>query len=129
MMRQAAHAVVLALAAQCAAAQTGAEDGDWLTLFDGRDLTGWTAKIRGHAVGENYAKTFSVQNGRDDGKARPTGSVCSPRPMPLSLIRQCGPQARRVKPRSSLPERRADTGPSGRATRHSAWPAYSRSLK
>jgi Domain of Unknown Function (DUF1080) len=38
-------------------------DGEWLQLFNGRDLTGWTPKIRGHAAGENYADTFRVDDG------------------------------------------------------------------
>ena len=32
-------------------------------LFNGRDLDGWTAKIAGHEVGENFARTFRVDNG------------------------------------------------------------------
>jgi hypothetical protein len=36
---------------------------DWQALFNGRDLSGWTAKIRGHALGDNYADTFRVTDG------------------------------------------------------------------
>jgi hypothetical protein len=36
---------------------------DWLQLFNGRDLDGWTPKITGHALGENYGNTFRVENG------------------------------------------------------------------
>jgi hypothetical protein len=32
-------------------------------LFNGRDLTGWTPKIRRHDLGNNYADTFRVRNG------------------------------------------------------------------
>lgn len=35
----------------------------WVALFNGRDLTGWTAKVAGHPVGENYARTFRVRDG------------------------------------------------------------------
>ena len=35
----------------------------WIQLFNGKDLTGWTAKIRGHELGDNYADTFRVENG------------------------------------------------------------------
>jgi hypothetical protein len=46
-----------------AAAQTATADTAWRTLFNGRDLTGWTPKIRGHALGENFGNTFRVENG------------------------------------------------------------------
>jgi len=35
----------------------------WIPLFNGKDLTGWTPKIRGHALGENFADTFRVVDG------------------------------------------------------------------
>nr|WP_298722147.1 DUF1080 domain-containing protein [uncultured Steroidobacter sp.] len=37
--------------------------GDWIELFNGRDLTGWTPKISKHALGENFADTFRVRDG------------------------------------------------------------------
>src|SRR5690606_17582803 len=36
---------------------------DWLALFNGTDLTGWTPKIRGYAPGENFGNTFRVVDG------------------------------------------------------------------
>lgn len=36
---------------------------EWQTLFNGRDLTGWTPKITKHALGDNYADTFRVEDG------------------------------------------------------------------
>jgi hypothetical protein len=36
---------------------------EWIQLFNGKDLTGWTPKIRGYASGENFANTFRVENG------------------------------------------------------------------
>lgn len=36
---------------------------DWIQLFDGKSLKGWTPKITGHAVGENYKNTFRVVDG------------------------------------------------------------------
>ncbi|MEM7501186.1 MAG: DUF1080 domain-containing protein [Pseudomonadota bacterium] len=36
---------------------------DWVELFNGKDLTGWTAKIRGYPAGENFADTFRVEDG------------------------------------------------------------------
>jgi hypothetical protein len=35
----------------------------WVSLFNGKDLDGWTVKIAGHPVGENYANTFRVEDG------------------------------------------------------------------
>ncbi|WP_080904905.1 DUF1080 domain-containing protein [Parabacteroides sp. Marseille-P3160] len=36
---------------------------EWIQLFNGKDLTGWTPKITGYPVGENYANTFRVEDG------------------------------------------------------------------
>ena len=38
-------------------------DSDWIPLFNGRDLKGWTVKIRHHPPGDNYARTFRVEDG------------------------------------------------------------------
>jgi len=35
----------------------------WVSLFNGKDLTGWTPKIRGHKAGENWNDTFRVNDG------------------------------------------------------------------
>lgn len=35
----------------------------WIQLFNGKDLTGWTPKIRHHPLGENYGNTFRVADG------------------------------------------------------------------
>ena len=40
------------------------KDGDgWISLFNGKDLEGWTPKITGYPLGENYADTFRVEDG------------------------------------------------------------------
>lgn len=36
---------------------------EWISLFNGKDLDGWTVKIAGHEVGDNYANTFRVEDG------------------------------------------------------------------
>lgn len=41
---------------------TGAEP-PWEPLFNGRDLSGWTPKIRGYALGEDPMQTFRVDEG------------------------------------------------------------------
>ena len=46
--------------------QANAEDfpkGEWVSIFNGKDLEGWTPKIRFHKLGENYANTFRVEDG------------------------------------------------------------------
>jgi hypothetical protein len=39
------------------------EKGKWIQLFNGKDLSGWTVKIRGHEAGINHNDTFAVKNG------------------------------------------------------------------
>ena len=58
----AALIVCLAVPAAEAAEKAGAE-GTWIPLFNGKDLTGWTPKFKGHALGENYKNTFRVEDG------------------------------------------------------------------
>src|SRR5687768_5216233 len=56
----------LAGAVACApAATTGrhAATGEWIPLFNGRDLWGWTPKIAKHEMGMNYARTFRAEDG------------------------------------------------------------------
>lgn len=36
---------------------------DWVPLFNGRNLDGWTPKIAYHPVGENFKDTFTVHDG------------------------------------------------------------------
>lgn len=36
---------------------------DWQTIFNGRNLDGWTMKLAHHEVGDNYGDTFRVANG------------------------------------------------------------------
>src|SRR6187455_3604334 len=37
--------------------------GDWIQLFNGKDLTDWTIKFAKHDVGENFNDTFRVEDG------------------------------------------------------------------
>ena len=39
----------------------GAEE--WIQLFNGKDLSGWTPKIKGYPLGVNFGNTFRVQDG------------------------------------------------------------------
>ena len=36
---------------------------DWIQLFNGKDLDGWTAKIAGNELGDNFGNTFRVRDG------------------------------------------------------------------
>ena len=59
-------AVAAALAAlSCVKKEPPAEpEGKtWISLFNGRDLDGWTPKFAGHEAGLNYKDTFRVENG------------------------------------------------------------------
>lgn len=40
-----------------------ASDDAWISLFNGRDLEGWTPKIAGHALGEDPYGTVRVEDG------------------------------------------------------------------
>lgn len=41
----------------------GAASSEWIQLFNGTDLSGWTAKISGYELGENPRNTFRVEDG------------------------------------------------------------------
>ena len=59
--RLATAALLACLAPACGG---GAEAGEaWVQLFDGESLDGWTVKIRGYEVGDNFADTFRVEDG------------------------------------------------------------------
>jgi Domain of Unknown Function (DUF1080). len=38
-------------------------DEEWIQLFNGKDLTGWTPKITGYDAGDNFGNTFRVEEG------------------------------------------------------------------
>jgi hypothetical protein len=54
--------MVLICTAAAAGAQPAPEEA-WQVLFNGRDLTGWIPKIRGHAPGDDPDRTFRVESG------------------------------------------------------------------
>ena len=55
--------VVFAIVTIGQEAATKADKRDWIQLFNGHNLDGWTVKIAGHKVGDNFADTFRVENG------------------------------------------------------------------
>ncbi len=56
-------AVFVGASSTFVSAADNADGETWIQLFNGKDLSGWTPKIRGHAVGENFGNTFRVENG------------------------------------------------------------------
>ena len=45
------------------AAEKAKKDGEWIQLFNGKNLDGWTPKIRYHDLGDNFKNTFRVKDG------------------------------------------------------------------
>jgi hypothetical protein len=69
-VRLAAAAAFAALLAQCGAPQANdtpasgtSGEPQWIALFDGESLTGWTPKIKGLPLGEDPLRTFRVEDG------------------------------------------------------------------
>ena len=42
---------------------TNPDAEEWVDLFNGKDLSNWTAKVRGYPLGENALDTFRVKDG------------------------------------------------------------------
>jgi hypothetical protein len=55
--------LALLMTAGLARAAETADRGEWLQLFNGKDLKGWTVKITGYEAGDNFANTFRVEDG------------------------------------------------------------------
>ena len=43
--------------------QRNSDKKDWKTIFNGKDIKDWIAKINHHEVGDNYGNTFRVEDG------------------------------------------------------------------
>ncbi|MEZ5045053.1 MAG: DUF1080 domain-containing protein [Saprospiraceae bacterium] len=54
---------LFAVAACTEAPPPPAPEKPWIQLFNGKDLTGWTPKIRGYELGNNFGNTFRVEDG------------------------------------------------------------------
>jgi hypothetical protein len=52
--------LVLSIVLPCALAKKNAQ---WIVLFNGKNLDGWTPKFAKHELGENYRNTFRVEDG------------------------------------------------------------------
>ena len=62
-LRLAPLLVLPLLALPASPAEEAAKDADWVQLFDGKSLDGWTPKVKGYELGDNHADTFRVKDG------------------------------------------------------------------
>lgn len=56
-------AVLSAFIGAPAAGQNDPNAREWIQLFNGKDLDGWTPKFRGYELGENVLNTFRAEDG------------------------------------------------------------------
>jgi hypothetical protein len=61
MMKKIITAVLLLIAIS-GLAQKKINTGKWIKLFNGKNLEGWTVKIKDHPVNDNFGNTFRVEN-------------------------------------------------------------------
>ena len=55
--------IILGCCVCCLACRTeSSETENWIPLFNGKNLEGWTVKITGYPCGENFANTFRVED-------------------------------------------------------------------
>ena len=50
-------------AAPAGLAEERADEGQWIQLFNGKDLKDWKVKITGYELGDNFGETFRVEDG------------------------------------------------------------------
>jgi hypothetical protein len=55
--------VLLLVFAACSQGPKEQSQEEWISLFNGRDLAGWTPKFAGYEAGVNYKDTFRVEDG------------------------------------------------------------------
>ena len=55
--------IAMAGSAFLSVAEEAPTKGKWIQLFNGKDLTGWTPKITGYKLGNNFGNTFRVEDG------------------------------------------------------------------
>ncbi len=56
-------ALSILILAACAGVKNRTAEQDWISLFNGKDLSDWIVKIHHHEVGDNYGNTFRVKDG------------------------------------------------------------------
>ena len=55
--------VCLVVFCGCEMIQSPEQNQEWISLFNGKDLEGWTVKIAGHELNDNFNNTFRVEHG------------------------------------------------------------------
>ncbi|MBN1997021.1 DUF1080 domain-containing protein, partial [candidate division KSB1 bacterium] len=55
--------VVLGFCLICVACKSQTQESQWISIFNGKDLEGWTPKFAGSELGVNYKNTFRVTDG------------------------------------------------------------------
>ena len=55
--------IILFSIASVVIAQDSSPQGEWIQLFNGKDLEGWKVKITGHELNDNFGNTFRVEDG------------------------------------------------------------------
>lgn len=63
MIRMIAFSVLLLFSISVCKQKESPAKEEWIQLFNGKDLTNWTAKIHHHDVGVNSGNTFRVEDG------------------------------------------------------------------
>jgi len=63
-----AHILILSFLISCTPKlgdikESQASSNKWVSLFNGKNLDGWTTKINGYPLGNNFANTFRVEEG------------------------------------------------------------------
>lgn len=51
------------LLVSCNPKKNGGAEGEWIQLFNGKDLADWMVKIKGYDAGDNFGNTFRVEDG------------------------------------------------------------------
>lgn len=57
------YLIIAAILVSCSTGKRNQEDVEWISLFNGKDLSGWDIKIKGSPLNENYKNTFRVEDG------------------------------------------------------------------
>ena len=55
--------IILFIFSMVTALSSFKEDEEWISIFDGKTLDGWTPKIKRHKSGENFNNLFRVEDG------------------------------------------------------------------
>ncbi|HUS86636.1 MAG TPA: DUF1080 domain-containing protein [Bacteroidales bacterium] len=55
--------LVLALLLASCINNNKVKEEEWVSIFNGKDLAGWTVKISGYPIGENFKNTFMAADG------------------------------------------------------------------